>query len=128
MAGGRCGILGSGRAAREAWTRDTERRRIIESFSVLSVPDGHPGVDPRDLDSDKWELVPALRRLHVRLGDVLADDLLSALPAGMTSIATPRLQRLAGERAILPHPARLRVEALRAGIRAAGVTMPGTAA
>ena len=52
---GRCGILGLGKGCSEGLERDTERRRIIESFDVLSIPADIQALVVEALDSDKWD-------------------------------------------------------------------------
>lgn len=52
---GRCGILGLGRGRSSGLDRETERRRIIESFDVLNVPEGIQTEIREALDSDLWD-------------------------------------------------------------------------
>ena len=52
---GRCGILGLGKGRSVGLDRDREYRRVIESFDVLNVPTGVQALVRAALDSDKWD-------------------------------------------------------------------------
>ena len=52
---GRCGIMGCGKGKSQGLDRETERRRIIESFEVLDVPADIQALIREALDSDKWD-------------------------------------------------------------------------
>ena len=52
---GRCGILGLGKGRSAGLDRETEHRRIIESFDVLNVPADVQVLIREALDSDKWD-------------------------------------------------------------------------
>ena len=52
---GRCGCLGVGKGKSHGLDRTTERRRIIESFDVLSVPANVQALILEALNSDKWD-------------------------------------------------------------------------
>ena len=55
LGGGRCGFLGLGKGRSAGLDRETEYRRIIESFDVLSVPGDVQALIREALDSDKWD-------------------------------------------------------------------------
>ena len=52
---GRCGILGLGKGRSVGLDRETERRRIIQSFDVFDVPADIQALIREALDSDKWD-------------------------------------------------------------------------
>ena len=52
---GRCGILGLGKGRSAGLDRETERRRILQSFDVFSVPEGIQALIMEALDSDQWD-------------------------------------------------------------------------
>ena len=52
---GRCGILGLGKGRSTGLDRATERRRIIESFDVLNVPEDVRTLISEALDSPLWD-------------------------------------------------------------------------
>ena len=117
---GRCGILSLGKGRSEGLVRDTERRRIVESFDVLNVPADIQALIVEALDSDKWDwfrdcdgctgvseiywptiyLPPCLRHDY---------DCRLATPGTVSSVRFYRIQRAYG------------VSAARSGLRAAGV-------
>ena len=104
---GRCGILGLGKGRSAGLDRETERRRIIESFDVLNVPEGIQALIREALDSDKWDWFrdcdgcTAVSEIYwptIYFPPCLRHDF----------DCHDRPQRVAGEPALLPHPARLR--------------------
>ena len=122
LGGGRDGILGLGKGRSAGLDRVTERRRIIESFDVLSVPEAIQAEIREALDSDKrdwfrdcdgctgvseiyWPTIyfpPCLRHdFDCHIGN----------NGWGTSLRFYRIQRAYG------------VSAVRAGIRVAGVTI-----
>jgi hypothetical protein len=50
-----CRILGREKGRNACLDRETERRRVIESFDVLSVPEDIQALIREALDSDKWD-------------------------------------------------------------------------
>ena len=52
---GRCGILGLGKGRSDGLDRETEWRRISQSFDLFSVPDDIQALIREALDSDKWD-------------------------------------------------------------------------
>lgn len=52
---GRCGIIGLGKGRSAGLDREAERRRVIESFYVLNVPEGIQAEIREALDSPLWD-------------------------------------------------------------------------
>ena len=119
---GRCGILGLGKGHSAGLDRDRERRRIIESFDVLNVPTGVQALVRAALDSDKWDWfrdcdgctgVSEIYWPTIYFPPCLRHDFdcQTGHNGWQTSLRFYRVQRAYG------------VDAIRAGIRAVGVTL-----
>jgi len=120
--GGRCGILGLGKGRSAGLDRETERRRIIESFDVLNVPAGVQALVREALDSDKWDWfrdcdgctgVSEIYWPTIYFPPCLRHDFdcYTGHNGWQTSLRFYRVQRAYG------------VDAIRSGIRTAGVTL-----
>ena len=119
---GRCGILGLGKGRSRGLDRGTERRRIIESFYVFSVSDEIQVLIREALDSDKWDWfrdcdgctgVSEMYWPTIYFPPCLRHDFDCATGHNgwQASVRFYRIQRAYG------------VEAIRASIRTAGVTL-----
>jgi len=122
LGGGRCGILGLGKGRSAGLDRETERRRIIGSFDVLSVPAAIQAEIRDALDSDKWDWfrdcdgctgVSEIYWPTIYFPPCLRHDFdcQTGHNGWQTSLRFYRIQRAYG------------VAAARAGARAAGVTV-----
>jgi len=128
---GRCGLLGLGKGrsaclspgdGRQAGLdRETEYRRIIQSFAVLSVPADVQALIREALDSDQWDWFrdcdgcTAVSEIYwptIYFPPCLRHDFdcFTGNNGWQASLRFYRIQRAYG------------VEAIRSGIRAAGVT------
>jgi len=119
---GRCGILGIGKGRSTGLDRETERRRILESFNVLNVPAGIQAEIREALDSDLWDWFrdcdgcTAVSEMYwptIYFPPCLRHDFDCATGHNgwQASMRFYRIQRAYG------------VSAVRAGVRVAGVTL-----
>ncbi len=52
---GRCGLLGLGRGRSRGLDRETERRRIYDSFGVFGLPEELRALVREAVESDAWD-------------------------------------------------------------------------